>query len=650
MLKKTLATLLLLSSIPVPAAPPPISAYGELPQIEFVDLSPNGVLVAVIVRSNGQRSLRIFDGEQMVKNVPVGDAKIRDMAWANDSLLMIDISQTVDLPPDFTADKAEFFSTLFVPLNGDNVEWLFEKQRNISTYSYGWYGTRSIGGKQFGFFGGVELQRRSSISFGTNGFVFKGGHPALFRVDLSDFSAKKVAYAPSEGADRQWLVDDKGDIAATLEIKSGDGSWAITDKKNQTVAKGQSRIGYAALLAFNHDGTKVIYYERDEEEGTRKFYEVSLSGGAPAEFLPGVAVDRWIIDPNSSRLIGYQLASDKFDVRMFNPQVEKQVLKIGQAFPDRLISLKDWTEDFRFIIANTNGNKDSGSWWWVNLKQLTAGQVGLERPTILAENVGQISRIEYTASDGLPMDGILTLPPGRTPKNLPIVMLPHGGPTSEDQPGFDWWAQAIASRGYAVFQPNFRGSTNRDTNFIRAGYGQWGRKMQTDISDGLSHLAKLGTIDPKRACIVGASYGGYAALAGVTLQNGLYRCAVSVAGVSDLSLMVSTDIAESGTDPLLKRNLQYSVGSGKDLKEVSPRRFAPDANAPILLIHGKDDVIVPYKQSEIMASALKNAGKPFDFVTLAEEDHWLSKEKTRIQMLEATIAFIEKHNPADASH
>ncbi len=249
------------------------------------------------------------------------------------------------------------------------------------------------------------------------------------------------------------------------------------------------------------------------------------------------------------------------------------------------------------------------------------------------------------SADGLDLEGILTLPVGKGSKNLPIIMFPHGGPTAHDEPRFDWWAQALASRGYAVFQPNFRGSTNKDAAFIEAGHGEWGRKMQSDISDGLSYLAAQGIVDPKRACIVGASYGGYAALAGVTLQKGLYRCAISVAGVSDLQMMVSTDIRESGSNPVLIRNLRAEIGKGRELRDVSPRRFAAQADAPILLIHGKDDVVVPYRQSTVMADALKDAGKPHELVTLDGEDHWLSKSATRQRMLEAVVTFVEKHNP-----
>jgi dipeptidyl aminopeptidase/acylaminoacyl peptidase len=254
--------------------------------------------------------------------------------------------------------------------------------------------------------------------------------------------------------------------------------------------------------------------------------------------------------------------------------------------------------------------------------------------------------IQYKAGDGMDIAAVLTLPPGVPGKNLPVIVMPHGGPEARDYPGFDWWAQAFASRGYAVLQPNFRGSSGYGAAFLRAGYGEWGRKMQSDISDGLAFLAQSGIADPGRACIVGASYGGYAALAGVTLQKGFYRCAVSVAGVSDLPKMVATDVKESGRDATLVRALRQQVGSGKDLRAVSPVRLADAADAPILLVHGREDTVVDYDQSADMAKALQKAGKPVELLTLAGEDHWLSKSETRMAMLEAVVAFVMKENPA----
>jgi dipeptidyl aminopeptidase/acylaminoacyl peptidase len=258
--------------------------------------------------------------------------------------------------------------------------------------------------------------------------------------------------------------------------------------------------------------------------------------------------------------------------------------------------------------------------------------------------------IHYAAADGTSIPAFLTLPSGRPQKNLPLVVLPHGGPLARDAPGFDWWSQAIASRGYVVLQPEFRGSDGFGWKHAQAGFGEWGRKMQTDLSDGVRFLAAQGLIDPKRVCIVGGSYGGYAALAGPTLDRGVYRCSVSIAGISDpKSFLRWVDHRVSGSDPLPLRFWNRFMGVKDDddpkLAEISPLVHAADADAPILLIHGTDDTVVPIAQSEDMEDALKAAGRPVSFVKLKSEDHWLSRSETREQMLAATVQFLEQYNP-----
>jgi dipeptidyl aminopeptidase/acylaminoacyl peptidase len=261
--------------------------------------------------------------------------------------------------------------------------------------------------------------------------------------------------------------------------------------------------------------------------------------------------------------------------------------------------------------------------------------------------------IDWKAADGLALRGVLTLPTGRTAKNLPLVVLPHGGPEARDYPVFDWWAQAFAARGYAVFQPNFRGSAGYGVAFRNAGFGQWGRKMQTDISDGVAELARQGVIDPKRACIVGGSYGGYAALAGVTVQQGLYRCAVSVAGVSDPGGLLRDDRARGGGASTTTRYWRTFMGATSlmetELNTISPLKLASRADAPILLIHGKDDTVVPPQQSAAMEAALQQAGKTVELIWMPGEDHWLSRDATRVQMLTSAVAFVEKYDPPDAA-
>jgi dipeptidyl aminopeptidase/acylaminoacyl peptidase len=197
-----------------------------------------------------------------------------------------------------------------------------------------------------------------------------------------------------------------------------------------------------------------------------------------------------------------------------------------------------------------------------------------------------------------------------------------------------------------VIQPQFRGSTGFGEPFAKAGQRQWGKRMQDDISDAVAWAVKEGTTDAARVCIVGASYGGYAALAGATLTPDLYRCAVSVAGVSDLPQMMREEVDDAGTT---RASSVYYWGThvGADdstaMVAASPSRLAANVRAPILLIHGKDDSVVKFAQSQVMATALRVAGKPFKLVELRGEDHWLSGGATRLQMLREIDVFLAEN-------
>lgn len=632
----------------LPASPPqleitPLDRYGALPAVEEMSLSPDGKAHAFVTMINDARMFVVLDDTGKIRaSMPLGDAKIRSVRWASPTIAVITMGATQNLGPEFVQSKVELNGALPVLLDGEKPELVFVRDPSMAHAVWGDYGARIVAGKTMGYFGGIQF---ASSTGSRTGYVFDHGRPALFQVDLATNRSRKVANAPPEGSDRDWLIDEAGEVAVTLDINFGSGNWKMTNRRGSTIASGKNLGGKVGFVALGKDGSTVIYSETTD--AAARWFEVPLAGGPTQEVFADVDIKKVFKDPANGRMLGYLENTSPPRPVLFDPAQQAQVARVYRAFPRREVQIVDWSADFAKFLVHTSGNEDPGTWFTIDMVAKRADPIGDDYPGIPSRQVGAISTVSYKAADGLDLDGILTLPPGRTEKNLPVVILPHGGPHAHDEPAFDWWAQAFASRGYAVFQPNFRGSTGRGENFMRAGYGQWGRKMQTDVSDGLAELAKQGIVDPKRACIVGASYGGYAALAGVTLQKGLYRCAVAVAPVSDLSDMYWTDYNESGYNTMLKRNLNESLGAPSTFAEVSPRKHARAADAPILLIHGKDDTVVPYRQSAEMLDALRNAGKPVELVTLREEDHWLSRSATRLQMLEASVAFVTRYNPAD---
>ena len=253
-----------------------------------------------------------------------------------------------------------------------------------------------------------------------------------------------------------------------------------------------------------------------------------------------------------------------------------------------------------------------------------------------------MSAITYTARDGTSIPAFQTLPPGSSGKNLPLVVLPHGGPHRHDHYGFDWLAQFLATRGYAVLQPQFRGSTGYGEAFRKAGEHQWGGLMQDDITDGVKALLDKGVADPHRICIVGVSYGGYAALAGAAFTPDLYVCAASIGGIADLPALLAYVEHQTGEESDAVASSKTSIGSRYDANVIarSPIHATAAIKVPILLIHGIDDTVVPIAQSESMARALHAAGKKATLLKLSGEDHWLSRSDTRVRVLKELDAFL----------
>lgn len=624
--------LVLIAEPALARGPVPLEAYGELPSVEEMKVSPNGKFLAFVTKVKGERQLIVTGEGGEVRSVQgLGDTRIYAIDWAGDDLLVATKGVTKK-SSESLAKKYELLGAVVLNL-ADKTSGMVLKPSHNAPSAILWQGKlRKIDGKWFGYYAGWSVHAFPNL--------------ALFAVDLANNNSRKVIEAKGGGRYYDWLVDSRGNVAAELEFIAQKNEWRILNSSQAVIASGFDPNGDMRLVAFGQDANSVIYTLENDERELLQYFEVPLAGGDPREILADAEVERTYVDPLSDRLLGYLQKGSGGRAVMFDPAHQEIFDKLYKAFAQFDLSIVNWTPDFRYFIVLTRGNGDSGTYFLVDMGQLKADPVGFERPQIGAGQVGPVSLVEYQASDGLDLDGILTVPPDREARNLPLIMMPHDGPNRHDRKTFDWLAQAFASRGYAVFQPNFRGSTNRDYAFQRAGSGEWGRKMQTDISDGLAELTKRRIVDPHRACIMGSGYGGYTALAGVTLQQGLYRCAVAVAPISDLKLRYNAYSRATRRNKMKLSNLTELMGDPSTYDEVSPRRFANRADAPILLLHGRDDTFVDIRQSEAMADALKQAGKLYEFVLLPEMDHQMLEAETRKQVLQAAMRFVQTHNPA----
>jgi len=307
----------------------------------------------------------------------------------------------------------------------------------------------------------------------------------------------------------------------------------------------------------------------------------------------------------------------------------------------------DWSLDESRYLIFSEGAADPGRYFLLNRKTQQMHAVVDPYPSIDPAQLAETKWVNYTARDGLALSGYLTLPKGREAKNLPLILMPHGGPFERDHWEYDAEVQFLANRGYAVFQPQFRGSTGFGKDFVAKGYGEWGKKMQDDLDDGVEWLVRSGTVDSKRVCIVGASYGGYAAMWGAIRNPDRYRCAASLAGVSDLERMMSYDRKSfSATRYFKEWRTKVSGENGADLRSVSPITYASRLKIPILIGHGEEDDNVLPAQSRDMVAALTAANAKVESVFYPEGGHGFSSAEDLADWLRRLESFLAKYNPA----
>jgi dipeptidyl aminopeptidase/acylaminoacyl peptidase len=450
----------------------------------------------------------------------------------------------------------------------------------------------------------------------------------------------KIVRNSSQGVQR-WFADDSGNIRfgfgyrnarffGKLELANGD--W-ITLADKEWFQEGWFPQG------FTSDPSK-IFVMGPGEYGTREVRILDPGNGEFGETVfadPKYDAESMIRHPLTDHLVGTNYVTHRREQQYFDEEMNVLQKSIDTAFPHTTNRIQSLSQNKRKILFQASSDTDPGVLYIWNRDSKGVDSFGTAMQLIDPRLMSPVEAVEYASDDGTVIPAYLTLPAGTERSDLPTVILPHGGPAERDDQSFRYLPQFLASRGYAVLQPNFRGSTGYGVEFENAGHGQWGGLMQDDVTAGAQWLIDQGIANKDRICIVGWSYGGYAAAFGLVKTPDLYQCGVSINGVYDLPELISNDRKYIGGSAWAKH-----IGlDGESARSVSPYHQVDLIRAPLLIFHADDDGRVDVSQAKSMARRMEKQDKVVTLIRFPLGGHSMINESARLEILENIETFLQ---------
>lgn len=449
--------------------------------------------------------------------------------------------------------------------------------------------------------------------------------PDVYRMSVRTGLKQMVARNP--GDVQVWVADGKGVVRAgfgergreTFVVYRDDAKSPWREVYHVDLLKGsveplqfdqENRLLYVRS-SVGRDTAAICLFDPAKGEIVRELYADPVYDAGEV-----------LLKRSDRSLLGYYLEAEKERFVWTDPAMAKIQALLDQELPQTLNQIASFSLDQTWAVILASSDRAPGTYFLFNTRELTLEKLIEEKPWLKASQLGEMRPITYTARDGLTIRGYLTIPPGVEPKDLPMIVNPHGGPWARDSWGFNEEVHFLASRGYAVLQINFRGSIGYGRKFKEAGYGQWGLKMQDDITDGVKWAVAEGIADPNRVAIYGASYGGYAAMAGMAFTPELYRCGVNYVGVTDIGLLLKT-MPKSWE--LIRAQVELMTGNAKKDREqieaASVTKHADQIRSPVFFAYGELDDRIDMRHATKLATQLRHNGVPVTWMTRANEGH-----------------------------
>jgi dipeptidyl aminopeptidase/acylaminoacyl peptidase len=400
-------------------------------------------------------------------------------------------------------------------------------------------------------------------------------------------------------------------------------------------------------IGFDGDNQTLLIWS-DVGRKTKAVYRYDTATRTQRELVFGddtYDVEDVIYDASKKKIVGIQYDADRIRFHWLDEDMRKIDQQLTTSLPDTVHSPRQFAKDGSKIIYFSSSDRDPGVYYLFDRKTQKLNELAVIKPGIDPEKMSPMKSISFAARDGLKVYGYLTLPRGRPAKNLPLILHPHGGPFGiRDEWSYRDEVQFYANRGFAVLQVNYRGSGGYGRAYEASGFKKWGLEMQDDLSDGVKWCIAQGIADPARVVISGASYGGYAAMAGLTLSPELYCAGINYVGVTDIELLIPKG---APPDRMYWRDTRLGklsdAGDRKRIHDTSPVHLADRIHVPLLMAYGKNDPRVHIDHGFDMERALKKAGKTYEMIIEADEGHGFRKEESRIAFFDTVDVFLKKN-------
>lgn len=608
----------------------PVEVFAALPAFSGARFSPNGVTMAYFADMDGRKDVvvRPLSTSEGAFRIPSPEeASFQQLRWATNNVLLVQARQTM------SRDRFERRTT--------ETRWF---SFDLETKKFIWLGKPKKSQHELP----SQLERIIDILADDDDHILLqldlnlNGDSEVYRTNIRT-GARRLRRPPVDGV-QNWFTDH------TTDVRLGTGynglRWVtkLKDKAGFWTDLSKAEWGSNLTVAGFSGDPNVIYVKAQSSLGPHGLYSLNLHTEAIQDTIfehETVDVDYAITTQGTNKIYGVAYTDDFPRVHYLDPERKKVQAAIDQVLPNTVNTILREVKDKNWYFLRAENDQNDGTYFIYNTKSKRLQQIAKRRPNIDESLMGRVQPLLTPMRDGTKISMYMLVPHGKPIQSLPTIIMPHGGPYGvRDTAEWDYEAQFYASRGYLVVKPNFRGSGGFGKEFEEAGHNQWGGLMQDDVTDATQWLINKGYTDANRICIVGSSYGGYAALMGIIKEPGLYKCAISLNGVTNLVKLKSEDRKYTIGGRSWTRNMGLQEASDEF---VSPYHRAEEVSAPVLLMAAEDDARVPWELSRDMHKRLKKLNKDSTFVKIKKGTHNMITAEARLAALKAAEIFLAKH-------